>query len=76
MKQPRVAHRYAKALLALSKETNKTDEVFQDMNLISKTVSDSKDFASVLKSPIVKSDKKAAIFTAIFSSKVSELTNK
>ena len=73
MKGTRAASRYAKSLLNLSTEQNNVEVIFDDMEMIATTVSENRELALVLQSPIIKSDKKQAILDSVFP-KVSELT--
>ena len=74
MADQRVAARYAKSLLDLGKELGTLETVKQDMDLLGKTVAQSRDLRLLLRNPIVKHDKKLAILTAIFQGKVSDMT--
>ena len=74
MADQRVAARYAKSLLDLGKELGTLETVKQDMDLLGKTVAESRDLRLLLRNPIVKHDKKLAILTAIFGGKVSDMT--
>ena len=74
MADQRVAARYAKSLLDLGQEMGTLDAVKQDMDLLSKTVAESRELRLLLRNPIVKHDKKLAILTAIFNGKVSDMT--
>lgn len=74
MAEPRIAHRYAKSLIDLSREQNSLAEVFADMELMLKAIHDSRDFAVMLKSPVINTDKKLAILKEIFSGKVSPVS--
>ena len=74
MKSTRLTSRYAKSLLNLSVEKNRLDKILSDMNYIKNICSENKDLVLLLKSPVVKSDKKLSIFSQIFSSSVSEIT--
>ena len=74
MADQRVAARYAKSLLDLGKEMGTLEAVKQDMDLLSKTMAESRDLRLLLRNPIVKHDKKLAILTAIFQGKVSDMT--
>lgn len=71
----RIASRYAKSLLDLSIEGNKLDTILGDVKSLQNAVAN-KDLANVLKSPIIKGDKKKQILNAIFNGKVDELTMK
>ncbi|WP_210518176.1 ATP synthase F1 subunit delta [Hymenobacter terricola] len=74
MADQRVAARYAKSLLDLGKEMGTLDSVKADMDLLGKTVAESRELRLLLRNPIVKHDKKLAILTAIFKGKVSDVT--
>lgn len=74
MSDIRVTSRYAKSLLQLSLELNKLEESYRDMELISNTCKSSKDLSLLLKSPVVKPDKKQAILSEIFDQYLSEVT--
>jgi F-type H+-transporting ATPase subunit delta len=74
MSEFRVSSRYAKSLLELSIEKNVLENVHQDMLLLSSVIAANSDFAQVLKSPIVKSDKKIKVIKAIFAGKSQEMT--
>lgn len=69
----RIAGRYAQSLIDLAQEQNNLDEVYKDMALFAK-VSENRDFELMLKSPIIKGEKKQSIFDAIFKDKVSKLS--
>ncbi len=74
MKETRVASRYAKSLLGLAIEQNLLDEAYNDMKLVSETCNSSRDLALLLKSPIVKTDKKLGIIDAVFKGKLGKLS--
>tara|TARA_B000000557_G_scaffold195659_1_gene160990 strand:- start:35 stop:616 length:582 start_codon:yes stop_codon:yes gene_type:complete len=75
MKDLKVSNRYAKALLELAVETNNLENCYSDMNTILTACQESKEFYLLLKSPIIKTDKKIIIIEEVFSNKLSELTN-
>jgi len=68
----RIASRYAKSLIDLAKETNKLERVKEDVDAFDKALQ-SRDFYLLLKSPIIKADKKASIMKAIFEGKFDEV---
>lgn len=70
----RVASRYVRSLLGLAQEQGVLDEVHKDMQLIDKTCEDSFELVSLLRSPIIKHDKKRVILESIFKGKVQNLT--
>ncbi|MGI8891994.1 MAG: ATP synthase F1 subunit delta [Bacteroidia bacterium] len=74
MVNTKVASRYAKSLLELAQETQSLEKSNEDLNLIQKVMNENKSLESLMKNPIVKSDKKLAIIRQIFKGKVSEIT--
>ena len=74
MDQSAITVRYAKAFFTLAKEKNILDTLKTDIELVSGVCKESKDFILLLESPIVKSSKKMALITSIFSGKVNNLT--
>ena len=71
MRQSRVTIRYAKALLKLAIEQKTLEQCYRDMALIEKICVESKEFSLLLKSPIVKTDKKLKILKEILNLKIS-----
>ncbi|MBC7850020.1 MAG: ATP synthase F1 subunit delta [Chitinophagaceae bacterium] len=75
MLNPRLAGRYAKSLIDLSIENNKLEEVYNDMLFLHKVVKGNRDFVVLLKSPVVKGDKKRAVLDAVSTAgNLSQLT--
>lgn len=74
MPNPRLAVRYAKSLIDLSMEKDQLEKVFADMQWLQSLCKGSKDFVNVLRSPIIKSDKKEKIIDAVAGGKIGELT--
>ncbi|HSI75657.1 MAG TPA: ATP synthase F1 subunit delta [Lunatimonas sp.] len=74
MSEFRVASRYAKSLLDLAVEKRILDAVHTDMNRFLEIEQISPDFVSLIKSPIVGSNKKLSVINALFGTKTSELT--
>ena len=66
MKDLKVSNRYAKALLELAVETNNLEDCYSDMNTILTVCQESKEFHLLLKSPIIKTDKKIIIIEEVF----------
>ena len=64
----RAATRYAKALMQLALENNTETAVFQDMNLIVKTIASSKDLENMLQNPIISVSNKKNVLTDLFKS--------
>jgi F-type H+-transporting ATPase subunit delta len=75
MPNPRLASRYAKSLIGLAIEKDQLEKIFGDMNWLQQVLKSSRDFANVLRSPIIKADKKEKIFDAIVAGRISEITN-
>ena len=75
MRDIKVASRYAKSLLSIAINEKALDEVYSDMQLINKVCNNNHDLELLLKSPIVKPDKKGAILTEIFENQVSKISN-
>ena len=74
MIESRVASRYARSILYLAIEQGKLEEAFKEIKLISDTLESSRDLQMLLKSPIIKVDKKISIIKAVFKGKLSEFT--
>lgn len=69
-----VADRYAGSLMQLAREKGKVEDVRHDMQLILATEKESHELALLLKSPVVKTDKKLAVLEAVFKGKVSDIS--
>jgi F-type H+-transporting ATPase subunit delta len=74
MPNPRLATRYAKSIIDLSQERNELDKIYQDMLYLQRLTRASKELVSLLKSPVVTSDKKLKAIEAVIGSTVSQLT--
>lgn len=74
MQNPRLAGRYAKSLVDLATEKGQLEAVYADMKYLQAVCKSSRDFVNLLKSPVIKTDQKNGIVTAITQGKVSELT--
>lgn len=74
MASTRVASRYVKSLLGLAVEQNSLDKVHEDMKLFASVCENNAGLVMMLKSPIIKHDKKKAILEKIFQGKVTTLT--
>lgn len=76
MRNPRVASRYAKALISLSEERKELDVTKNDADVILAALKETRELRVLMTSPVVKPEKKQAIITEIFSSAIGELTLK
>jgi F-type H+-transporting ATPase subunit delta len=75
MPNPRLAARYAKSLIDLANERNQVEQVYQDMLYLQSLCKESRDFLALMRSPVVKADKKVAIVLAVTKGKISEITD-
>lgn len=66
MRNIKAASRYAKALMDLSLDNKKVEEVYADILSLSKTIQGSSDLQAVINSPVISADKKQEAFKAIF----------
>lgn len=69
-----VAYRYARSLIQLATEQDAVDAVQQDMQLVANTCAGSHDLMVLLKSPVVKGDKKARILEQVFAGRTGKIT--
>jgi F-type H+-transporting ATPase subunit delta len=74
MLNPRLAGRYAKSLIDLAIERDQLDLIFKDMLFLNEVCKMSRDFVILLKSPVIKSDKKGKILDAITGGRISPVT--
>ena len=68
MKGTRSAIRYAKSLLDLAVEKNILDAVRNDMQILDTVIAENHELELMLKSPVVKADKKIAVLKSLFGS--------
>ena len=74
MRIPRVASRYAKALVSIAQERNELDVVKNDVEVVLKALRESRDLRAVIASPVIKPDIKKNILNEIFSKSIGELS--
>ena len=74
MPNPRLAGRYVKSLVDLAIERNELETIYKDMQFLQSVCKSSPEFVNVMRSPIIKADKKQNILSAITNGKVSDLT--
>lgn len=67
----RISGRYAKSLVGMAGEAGVLDSVYQDMTDIRQAIHDSREFGVLLKSPVVKTEKKKEILNSILHSQHS-----
>ena len=71
----RAAIRYAKALLSLASDQNRTEVVNTDMELIANTVEESKDLKDMLYNPVIRSSVKKMALLEVFKGTNNETKN-
>ena len=76
MQNPRLAGRYAKALLDLAVENNTLEVTLKDMQLLDSICRQSADFNTMLRSPIITGDKKYTIINAVAGDGLNDLTKR
>lgn len=72
---PRLAARYAKAILDLAIEKGQLDTVYKDMLFLRDICRSSSELVSLLRSPVIKSDKKRQVLEAITKGRISAMTS-
>ena len=74
MQNPRLASRYAKSLLDLAVERNSLEQTLADIQLLDRICRASNDFEVMLRSPVIKAERKMAAINAVVNDKMSDLT--
>lgn len=74
MPNPRLATRYAKALLDLAVEKGELENVYADMLWLSSVCKSNRDFVNVLRSPIINADIKKKIIEAVTEGRINSIT--
>ena len=74
MRKPRVARRYAAALMIVAEEQAAIERVAADAALILAAVRQSRELRVFLASPIISAGKKRTVVTEIFGSRIDTLT--
>jgi F-type H+-transporting ATPase subunit delta len=75
MPNPRLAGRYAKSLIDLALEKGQLEEVYHDMLFLQQAFGSSKELVVMIKSPVIKADKKDKVLDAITAGKTSVITS-
>jgi F-type H+-transporting ATPase subunit delta len=65
MQNPRLASRYAKSILDLAIEKNSLEAVLADMRVLQQICAVSEEFETMLRSPVIKGDKKLGVINAV-----------
>jgi F-type H+-transporting ATPase subunit delta len=74
MPNPRLASRYAKSLIDLAIEKGQLETIFADMQWLQAVCKASRDFVVLLRSPVIKADKKEKIVEAVTGGHIGEIT--
>ena len=74
MKDSRINGRYAKALFDLATEQQILETAFHDMQLVKEICQSSKEFESMLSSPIIRTDKKQAVVKEIMGNHLHQVS--
>lgn len=72
MPSPRLAARYAKSLMKLAIEKDQVDVITDDVRYLRAVCLASRPFVNLLKSPVIKADKKKSALEAVTGSNVSK----
>jgi F-type H+-transporting ATPase subunit delta len=75
MSNVRLATRYAKSLIGLAAERGELENVFGDMEWLQSLCKGNRDFVTMLRSPVIKSDAKGKIVKAVAQNNIGLLTN-
>jgi F-type H+-transporting ATPase subunit delta len=75
MSNVRLATRYAKSLLGLAIERGELEKAFTDMQWLQSVCKSNRDFITMLRSPVIKSDTKGKIVKAVAGDNIGQLTN-
>lgn len=62
--------------MSLAKEQDSVESIQEDMHLVATTTTENHELVVLLKSPVVKADKKVLILNKIFAGKVGEVTSR
>jgi F-type H+-transporting ATPase subunit delta len=75
MSNVRLATRYAKSLIGLATERGELEKAFSDMEWLQSLCKGNRDFVTMLRSPVIKSDAKGKIVKAVAQDNIGVLTN-
>jgi F-type H+-transporting ATPase subunit delta len=75
MVNPKIASRYAKSLMDIATEKKAVEQTYNDALGLSKMFAQSVELCTLAKSPVIKADKKQAIFNALFGGKLNAITD-
>ncbi|MBD79678.1 MAG: ATP synthase F1 subunit delta [Crocinitomicaceae bacterium] len=75
MASNKVARRYAKSLLLLAQERNELEQVKDEMQALHRVIGENQDLKIMLRSPVVKKDKKINVLGLIFKESIGPLVS-
>lgn len=70
----RAAIRYAKAILSLSLDLKKADQVNDDMKFLFSTLEENEELQIMLDNPVIKTESKRLILSSLFDKKIDNLS--
>jgi F-type H+-transporting ATPase subunit delta len=76
MVNTKLAGRYAKSLMDIAIEQNAVEAIYQDALGLQGMFASSPELVNLVKSPIIKADKKIAIFKALVGDKINAITER
>ena len=71
-----VAYRYARSLMQLAQERGELEAAREDMLLVAETCANSRELRQLLKSPVIKADRKTKVMGRLFGGKVGSMTER
>ena len=71
-----VAYRYARSLMQLAQDRGELEAAREDMLLVAETCANSHDLVVLLKSPVVKADRKIKVLGRLFGGKVGRMAER
>ena len=74
MPNPRLASRYAKSLIDLSKENDQLEQVYNDILYLKSIFENSQELVNFLNNPVITSDQKLLVIKALDSERTGEIT--
>ena len=75
MQNSRLAARYAKSLIDLAIEQNQLDKITEEVKALQTNAFSNKELLGLLRSPIIKADKKMSILDKVFAGRISKLVH-
>lgn len=67
-----VSSRYAEALFQVGEESNSTEKLYNELKAVVDIIKENKEFANILKSPIVSKEDKKDLISNIFGSQIDK----